>query len=400
MFCLLINDKFYYSSDRQKSPSFCKPQIFFFRISAITIVMTAIPPDLPMYRPKSDSPNVPNSNSQPLARELGWGLELLFLVAISFLFLMGRTPAWKSLIDNISINFLAIIVEALPFMLIGSLAGGLIEVFVPIVLIDKVFGQKPVRAVFLAGGLGLAFPVCECAIIPVVRRLLGKGVPFPAAIAFLLAGPIVNIIVAWSTAVAYAYDWRVVLIRLACGYTIAVAVGLLLGLAFTRTNGLHQGLASLSETACCGHDHGSSKQALPARLSHALEHASDDFFAVGRYLVIGAFIAAIMRTSVSLDSFTSLMGTPWLAIVIMMIMAFVLNLCSEADAFIAASFRDLLPGSAQMAFMVLGPMLDIKLLLMYLSVFRKRAIVVLCLTVVAAVFLVMLAMEVFFPAFV
>lgn len=358
--------------------------------------MTVIPPELPLYRPESDSPI---TNSQSLSQELGWGLEILFLVAISFLFLMGRTPAWKNLVDNISINFLAIIVEALPFMLIGSLAGGLIEVFVPIALIDKVFGQKPVRAVFLAGGLGLIIPVCECAIIPVVRRLLGKGVPFAAAIAFLLAGPIVNIIVAWSTAVAYAYHWPVVFIRLGCGYGIAVTVGLLLGLIYTRANGLHQSLAGSGDAPCCGHDHGDSKQSLPVRLRHAMEHSSNDFFAVGRYLVIGAFIAAIMRSSVSMDSFTSLMSSPWLAIAIMMIMAFVLNLCSEADAFIAASFRELLPGSAQMAFMVLGPMLDTKLLLMYLSVFRKRVIIALCLTVVSSVFLVMLALEYFFPAF-
>jgi len=372
-------------------------------VTAIDPLMTAIPPDFPMYRPESNSLNSPDSSiskSHTLSQELGWGLEILFLVVISFLFLLGRTPAWKSLINNITINFLAVTVEALPFMLIGSLAGGLIEVFVPVVMIDKIFGQKPLRAIFLAGGLGLAIPVCECAIIPVVRRLLGKGVPFAAAITFLLAGPIVNVIVGWSTAVAYAYNMQVVFIRLGCGYVIAVTVGLLLGLVFTRANGLQRNLVASSDTPCgCGHDHGDTRQSLPNRLRHAMEHASDDFFAVGRYLVIGTFIAAVMRSSVSMDSFASLMSTPWLAIVIMMIMAVVLNLCSEADAFIAASFRDLLPGSAQMAFMVLGPMLDIKLLLMYLSVFRKRTIVALCLTVITAVFLAMLALEFVHPAF-
>lgn len=148
--------------------------------------MKSIPPDFPIYQSKRDL------NASRLSQELGWGLEIVFLVAVSFLLLMGKTPTWKSLIDNISINFLAVIVEALPFMLIGSLAGGLIEVFVPITFIDMVFGQKPIRAILLVGGLGLLIPVCECAIIPVVRRLLGKGVPFSAAITFLLAGPIVK----------------------------------------------------------------------------------------------------------------------------------------------------------------------------------------------------------------
>lgn len=357
--------------------------------------MTTIPPDLPIYHPK------PESRSPELSQELGWGLEIVFLVVASFIFLMGQTPAWKSLIDNISINFVAVIVEALPFMLIGSLAGGLIEVFVPISLVDTVFRHKPLRAIFLAGGFGLLIPVCECAIIPVVRRLLGKGVPFAAAITFLLAGPIVNLIVLWSTAIAYSYNWQVVFIRLACGYGIAVAVGMLFSLYFTSANGLHRNLASSVDASCgCGHEPGHAGQPLVTRLRHAMEHASDDFFAVGRYLVIGAFIAAVLRSSVSLETFTSLMASPWLAILIMMIMAVVLNLCSEADAFIAASFRELLPGSAQMAFMVLGPMLDIKLLLMYLSVFRKKVILALCLAVPVAVFLAALALEFFLPDFV
>ena len=350
--------------------------------------MPAKLPEIPIYQPDEEL------RAPGLSQELGWGAEVIFLVVVGFLLLMGTTPAWKSLVDNISINFFAVILEALPFMLIGSLAGGLIEVFVPITLIDRAFRQRPIRAVFLAGGLGLLIPVCECAIIPVVRRLLGKGVPFSSAITFLLAGPIVNLIVLWSTAIAYSYFWPVVFIRLVCGYVIAVTIGLLFGLFFTHANGLHRDLFYTGQEACgCGSAHGAANEPLVTRMRHALEHACEDFFAVGRYLVIGAFIASILRSTISLETFTDLMGSPWLAILIMMVMAVVLNLCSEADAFIAASFRDLLPGSAQMAFMVLGPMLDIKLLLMYLSVFRKRVIVSLCLTVPSLVFLVMLLLE-------
>ena len=112
--------------------------------------------------------------------------------------------------------------------------------------------QHRICAVFLAGALGLLLPVCECAIVPVVRRQLGKGVPLAAAITFLLAGPIVNGIVATSTAIAYGYDWLVPLVRLANGYGIAVAAGLLLGGWFGRNNSLlpewRNGLA-----AACGH---------------------------------------------------------------------------------------------------------------------------------------------------
>lgn len=345
-------------------------------------------PPLPLYKPKPP----PTSGSVYVA----FGLEYLFLSCVILLFFQAMTPGWTGLINDISINFLAIVLEALPFMLIGSLAGGLIEVFVPIAWMDRIFGQRRVLAVFLAGGMGILFPVCECAIVPVVRRLLGKGIPFAAAITFLLAGPIVNVIVAASTAIAYRSNWNYVGTRMVLGYLLAVSIGLLMGLFFKNHSGLQAGLAK--QTACgCGHDHGNTDQTLFTRLRHSLEHASDDFFNVGRFLIIGAFIAALMRSTIDMNTYLGLAESPWIAILLMMAMAVLLNLCSEADAFIAASFRGLLPGSAQMAFMVLGPMLDIKLILMYFSVFHKRAIFTLIVLTPSLVLVTMIGLHFLLP---
>ncbi len=345
----------------------------------------ARPLDLPRYQAQAVKA------SPPLSTELAFCLEISLLVAVTFVAILGRTPSWRGAVDNIAINFLAVILEALPFMLLGSLAGGLIEVFVPASLVDRALRRRPLRAIFVAGALGFIVPVCECAIVPVVRRLLGKGVPLGAAIAFLLAGPIVNPLVLWSTAVAYRYDWLVVALRLGCGYVIAVAIGLATRQVFARQEVLVGQAATSAGCCACGDD--AAHDSLTGRLRHALQHAADDFFAVGRFLVIGAFVAAVLRSSLSLDTFTLLAADPWLAIVAMMVLAVLLNLCSEADAFIAATFRDLLPLSAQMAFMVLGPMLDIKLLLMYLAVFRKRLILWLCLVVPLAVFAAAMAVQ-------
>lgn len=346
---------------------------------------------LPRYQPEP-APKDPGSSDM-----LAFGLEYAFLAVVLLLFLQGMTPAWGRLLGELAINFLAIMVEALPFMLIGSLAGGLIEVFLPVGLVERLFGLRRTRSVFLAGGMGLFFPVCECAIVPVVRRLLGKGVPFSAAITFLLAGPIVNGIVAASTAIAYRFNWNYVVIRLGLGYAIAVCIGLFLGRFFNRANGLLP--AWRPAPACgCGHDlTNGERPPLFFRLRHALEHASDDFFDVGRYLVIGAFIAALLRATIDMNTFLALRDAPWLAIILMMAMAVILNLCSEADAFIAASFRGLMPDAAQMAFMVLGPMLDIKLILMYGSVFRKRVILALIGTVLSTVLVTMLGLHHLFP---
>lgn len=195
---------------------------------------------------------------------------------------------------------------------------------------------------------------------------------------------------------AYSYDWSIVLVRLGSGYVIAVMVGLLLGCIFNRHNTLVAGRFAV-DSCGCSRNHTDTKRPVISRLFHSLEHGIDDFFEVGRYLVMGAFIASIMRSMVPMENFIALQESPWQAILLMMMLAFLLNLCSEADAFIAASLRSLLPGSAQMAFMVMGPMLDIKLILMYFSVFQRKVIVSLIVSVSLAVFLLMLALHYWLP---
>lgn len=221
---------------------------------------------------------------------------------------------------------------------------------------------------------GNLFPVCECAVVPVVRRLIGKGLPLSAAIAYLLGGPIVNPVVAASTALAYAFDWRVVVLRLSLGYGLAVVIGMLMGKLFKNGGAVSGGNAALRENALsCGcHCHTPEHAPLPVypealhafpvianqegatmacncnhpisdswltKTSAVLAHARDDFFAVGHYLVIGAFIAALAQTYIDRSWFLSLTAMPILSVILMMVLAILLNLCSEADAFIAASFR-------------------------------------------------------------
>lgn len=351
------------------------------------------PAPLPLFRPEPAPPAV------SLAQELSWLAGLIFLVVAMLVLLLGHTSSWQHLVGTMAINFLAMVIEALPFMLIGSLAGGLIEVFVPVAWVEHVFQRYQFSAILIAGAMGLVLPICECAVVPIIRRLLTKGVPFGAAIAFLLGGPIVNILVAASTAVAYNLNWTVVALRLGCGYGLAVGIGIFLSCWFDNDRALAREVRL--QAAGCGHDHcgvSTTGQGRAAKCWHALGHASDDFFGVGFYLIIGTFIASFFRTVVSMELFSSLQTAPWLAILLMMGMAVLLNLCSEADAFIAASFQGMLPISAQLAFMVLGPMFDLKLLLMYFGVFRKKVILVLVTTVLVSVFLVMLAVHALFPA--
>jgi hypothetical protein len=318
------------------------------------------------------------------------------MVAVAVFLLLPIVAGNNHGIRTFALVFLSIVLEALPFMLIGSCVGGLIEVFVSRERLTAHLPRRAWAVTCVAAAMGLVFPVCECAVVPVVRRLTRKGLPLSAAVAYLLGGPIVNPIVGASTAVAYAFDWRVVAARLGCGYAIAVAVGLLMGRVFAKRPALLDSNAEGAHHACgCGHEHVEHKHTgrIGKSLVSAFQHACDDFLAVAHYLMIGAAIAALAQTVLERGVVLDFAGLPVVPSMAMMALAILLNLCSEADAFIAASFRGLLPLPAQMAFMLTGPMFDLKLLLMYRTLFTRRAIVVLATAILLAVVVMSIALE-------
>lgn len=290
--------------------------------------------------------------------------------------------------------FIAIVLEALPFMLVGTFIGGIVEVFLPEEKVWKLVPKNKILAVILSGLLGLALPVCECGVVVVMRRLVKKGMPFFCAITYMLAAPILNVVVLGSTALAFQGKPEeparvMVALRGGMGYLIAVVVGLLCAYLFTRESALLEDIAAdqvdhqPSATASEGHEeHGylphvvlaeAAGVSLKTKLGAVATHAALDFIEVGRFLILGAAVAAGLQTFVSRGALLALGKNPAASISTMMVLAVMLNLCSEADAFVAASFVQFTVAS-KLAFMVLGPMFDIKLLLMYLSVFKKRLI--------------------------
>lgn len=357
----------------------------------------------------------------PEARKIPiWTLAgLVFLVlAVSLLAAMHGTPPGVAL----GFSFVSIILEALPFVMLGSLLGGLVEVFVPREFIVRLLPKRKFLAILVAASLGLLLPVCECAVIPFTRRLVRKGVPFSTAVAYLLAGPIVNVLVGSATLMAYAWNWHILAARMIFGYVVAVSVALVIDRWFPGESALLNPSAkpAPADDACgCGHDHehehshehdhnhehdhehdhdhhhSHAPEPIWKRLADAINHAGDDFLQVGQFLVIGAFVAAICQTVIPRHAFLTLSHTPAAAILIMMGLAVALNLCSGADAFVASSFRSVLPLSAQMGFMVLGPMLDLKLSAMYLSFIKKRVFLTLVVLMYSFVFALMIGWEYF-----
>jgi len=316
-------------------------------------------------------------------------MQYLFFGIVTLLTLFYHNTEW---FNTLAVTFTSVVLEAIPFVLFGALIGGVVEQFISRDWVVRILPKRGWMTTLVGGGLGLIFPICECGIVPIVRRFIGKGVPLGASVAYLLGGPIVNPLVAASTAVAYDGDWFIVALRLGFGYVIAVTTGFIINKMFA---GQPVVLDAPNETADCGCADGCTTE-IPERkfggkVRDSLKTAADDFFDIGRYLIMGAFLAALFQTLISRQAVaTELLANESFAIAIMMGLAVALNLCSEADAFVAASFAAIaIPLTAQMAFMVLGPMLDMKLLLMLSTLFTRRLIVVISLSTLILVFLSM-----------
>jgi uncharacterized membrane protein YraQ (UPF0718 family) len=287
----------------------------------------------------------------------------LLAVAVLALRLADRTAFPQ--VPTFLLIFASLLIEALPFIVLGAVVSAAIEVFVPASAFARVARLPRPLQMPVAGLGGFAFPVCECGSVPVARRLLAKGLSPAAAITFMLASPILNPVVLASTAVAYRGReafWPMLLGRAGLGLVVAIAVGWVMA-GRTREDLLRGANGP-------GHDHqpaDSSRERWPRFFGQL----AGDFVLLARYLVIGAAVAAALQTFVPQSVIGTVAEVPVLGVAALMALAGVLSLCSESDAFVAASFVQFGVG-AQLGFLVFGPMMDTKLAFLYAGSFGPR----------------------------
>jgi uncharacterized membrane protein YraQ (UPF0718 family) len=294
--------------------------------------------------------------------------------------------------------FTGILYEAMPFIVLGVVIAGILEEFVPQQLIAKLIPRSRVLAIAIGGFLGLLFPMCECGIIPVMRRLLRKGVPLSCCVCYMLAGPIINVVVMLSTYYAFAGKndtigggLGMMALRMGLGYLVAFSTALIVEWQFRKhgTRLLAPRAIADTMTATPEDENG---DAVPRpfwqRLSNISETALHDFIDITLFLILGGLLAALTRVMLPREEMIAMFQSqPEMSILVMMSLAILLCICSEADAFVAASFQGVTP-AASLGFLVLGPMLDFKLYMMYTRVFRPRLIWTIIIAVVVQVFLV------------
>ena len=287
--------------------------------------------------------------------------------------------------QNFWFSFLALAFEGLPFVLVGSLISGFIAAFVPSRVITRFLPKNRFLATLVSGLLGLIFPVCECGVVPVVRRLLDKGLPLSCGITYMLASPIVNPLVAISTYAAFRAQQPGLNtgIRLISGYLVAVIVGMAVSrldparlLAGQAVPTRARRRTALSIAAMPDSPDATRGVSLMQRVIGAVQLASDDFIDTAIYFMIGAAVASIFNTAIDQRIILPLASNPVLSVAAMMVIAGILTLCSTSDAFIAATFTAF-PIPARMAFLIFGPMFDFKLLFLYSALLKKRTVVAL-----------------------
>lgn len=287
---------------------------------------------------------------------------------------------------QMSVIFLSIVIEALPFVLLGCLISGALQVFLTPERVTRLLPKNKLASITVGCGLGVFFPSCECGIVPIVNQFVKKEVPVYTAFAFMLTAPIINPIVIFSTFIAFGNSAKFAFLRVLGSLLVAMVVGIWLAyfnkqeiLKTRLANQLSGGNEQAAHPHHQGHDHAhhqteKSSHPLLRQIRHLLQHSLDEFFDTGRYLIIGVLIASAMQTYLPTGLMLTLGSTKLLAVFVMLLLALTLSLCSEADAFIGSSLLSLFGTGPVVGFLIFGPMVDIKNLLMMKRYFSGRFI--------------------------
>ena len=309
-------------------------------------------------------------------------------------------------LQNAFTRVLSLLVEAVPFLLIGVACSSLLLFFVSE---QKLVGILPKNPLFgaLAGSLmGVFFPVCECGNVPVARRLIVQGAPSAVAIGFLLAAPTINPVVFWATWVAFRDQPEIVFMRV--GFTLIIATTI--GWVFSRQKDMRpllqanvarsmvrpapssaSGASLLASGTYLIQSPGKTLQldtagaaALvanpfqdkpwPVKLRLMLDNMIYELRELAAVLVMGSAIAAIVQVAIPRDVILNLGQGVGTSIIAMMVLAAVVSICSTVDSFFALSFASTFTSGSLLAFLLFGPMIDLKNIGLMMTVFKGRAV--------------------------
>ena len=284
--------------------------------------------------------------------------------------------------------FQGLLIEALPFLFIGVLIAGLARWIAPGGRWLQRLPDQPILAPLSGAALGFALPACECGNVPVARRLLAGGASMGSALGFLFAAPVLNPIVLASTWAAFPDQPWLIAARPLGALLVAVVLsgvlqrlpeGQLLERSLLAERRLSQPLAEASllerKSGVLGTPPPRAEPSRPS-LRTVLEHSTREFLNLAVLLILGSLIAATVQTLLPRSWLLAVGGAPTLSILSLMLMAVVISVCSSVDAFLALGFAAQITPGALLAFLVLGPVVDLKLLGLFGVIMRPKAIAI------------------------
>lgn len=289
------------------------------------------------------------------------------------------------IIKNISIIFISIFFEALPFLLLGALISAIIERYVSNEKIASLIPKNIVLGSIMGIFLGFFLPACDCAVIPVSKRLIKKKVPLNVAISFMLASPIINPVVLLSTYYAfYNTNPKIFWLRLVLGIFVSLIIGIIMGLIFKKdviTNN------TCEDECSCHHEHHNEKKCLKNDILFILKHTAFDMFDVVKYLMFGSLIASFVQVLLPRNILNLFNSNEMLTIFILMLFAYLISLCSTSDSFVGKSLLSSFTQSSIVAYLLLGPMIDIKNTIVLLGNYKKSFVITLIFLIFIIIFI-------------
>ena len=287
-------------------------------------------------------------------------------------------------LNNISIIFTSILFESIPFLLLGAIISSIIETYVSNETMARIIPKNKVLGSFVGIFLGFFLPACDCAVIPVSKRLLKKKVPINVAVSFMLASPIINPVVLLSTYYAfYNKNPEIFWYRLLFGIVIALIIGIIIGIVFKDKKVIKNELLEDDDEdhCCCGcedhhHEH-HHKHTLKHDFLSICKHTANDFFEVIKYLMFGALVASIVQVMLPRNVLLVFDNNQVLSIIVLMLFAYLISLCSTSDSFIGKSLLSSFSKGSIMAYLLLGPMIDVKNTFVLLGNYKKNFVITL-----------------------
>lgn len=287
-------------------------------------------------------------------------------------------------IHDIFTVFLSVVIEATPFLLLGSIIAVLIRNTTFVELVLKHIPKNPILGLPFSAALGSALPVCECGNMPIARSLVRKGLPSAYATTFLFSAPILNPAVFFSTWIAFRGQPTFIALRFVLGFIVAVSAGAYVLWQERRGVSIWKESCTLPTVHQHGHSHKNTEISFSSQVF-------SEFFAIFPYLVAGALFTSLFQAYVPRDTFLGSDLGIATAILFMMIFAFIISVCSNTDAFLALGFTGIMPPSAILSFLVFGPMIDAKNILIYSRIFTGRGLLLISLLIFELVYILSLA---------